>query len=126
MIRLDTSNLHAFLPQDWLSSREEALARASGWLEDGSGAGGSFTGWVHLPRDYDREEFARIGKAAEKIRSDSEALVVVGIGGSYLGARAVIELLRSPNYNLKKKDTPDIFFAGNGLSTDALLEIMSW
>lgn len=124
MIRLDTSNLHAFLPQDWLSSREEALARASGWLEDGSGAGGSFTGWVHLPRDYDREEFARIGKAAEKIRSDSEALVVVGIGGSYLGARAVIELLRSPNYNLKKKDTPDIFFAGNGLSTDALLEII--
>lgn len=78
----------------------------------------------HLPRDYDKAEFARIRRAAEKIRSDSQALVVVGIGGSYLGARAVIELLKSPNYNLKKKDTPDIFFAGNGLSADALLEII--
>ena len=62
--------------------------------------------------DYDKEEFARIQKAAKKIQSDSEALVVIGIGGSYLGARAVVELIQSPNYNLKKKGTPDIFFAG--------------
>ncbi|WP_195279482.1 glucose-6-phosphate isomerase [Clostridium sp. J1101437_171009_A5] len=124
MIQLDVSNATGFLPEDWLTSRTERLEQARGWLENGSGAGGSFTGWVHLPRDYDKEEFARIRCAAKKIQSDSQALVVVGIGGSYLGARAVIELLRSPNYNLKKKDTPDIFFAGNGLSTDALLEII--
>ena len=71
-----------------------------------------------------REEFARIKKAAAKIQSDSEALVVIGIGGSYLGARAVIDLIQSPNYNLKKKNTPDIFFAGNTLSTDAVLEVL--
>ena len=124
MIQLDVSNAVGFLPEDWLTSRTERLEQARAWLEDGSGAGGSFTGWVHLPRDYDKAEFARIRRAAEKIRSDSQALVVVGIGGSYLGARAVIELLKSPNYNLKKKDTPDIFFAGNGLSADALLEII--
>ena len=93
-------------------------------LADHSGPGGDFTGWVALPKNYDKEEFARIQAAAKKIQQQSQALVVIGIGGSYLGARAVIELLRSPNYNLKKKDTPDIFFAGNGLSTDGLLEII--
>ena len=90
-----------------------------------NGPGGDFTGWVTLPRDYDKEEFARIKAAAEKIRRQSQVLVVIGIGGSYLGARAVIELLASPNYNLKQKDTPDIYFAGNGLSTDALLELIA-
>ncbi|NCE63466.1 glucose-6-phosphate isomerase [Pseudoflavonifractor sp. 524-17] len=122
MIQIDLSNSTAFLPQDWLASREGALNQARAMLEEGNGPGGEFTGWVHLPRDYDKEEFARIQKAAKRIQSDSQALVVIGIGGSYLGARAVVELLRSPNYNLKKKDTPDIFFAGNGLSTRALLE----
>ena len=65
-----------------------------------------------------------IKAAAKKIQSDSQALVVIGIGGSYLGARGVIECLRSPNYNLKKKDTPNIYFIGNGLSSDALTEVM--
>ena len=89
------------------------------------GPGGDYTGWVTLPRDYDKEEFARIQAAAKKIQQQSQVLVVIGIGGSYLGARAVIDLLASPNYNLKKKDTPDILFAGNGLSTDALLETIA-
>lgn len=80
---------------------------------------------MDLPRDYDKEEFARIKAAARKIQQQSQVLVVIGIGGSYLGARAVIELLASPNYNLKKKDTPDIYFAGNGLSTDSLLELIA-
>ena len=124
MIQLDLSNMTSFVPGDWFSSRQTALDRARVMLEEGNGPGGEFTGWVHLPRDYDREEFGRIQKAAKRIQSDSQALVVIGIGGSYLGARAVVELLQSPNYNLKKKDTPDIFFAGNGLSTDALLEII--
>ncbi|MPM07560.1 Glucose-6-phosphate isomerase [bioreactor metagenome] len=119
MLRLDTSKATEAYPQRDLAA---ALTDAVRKLDTGSGAGGEFTGWVHLPRDYDRAEFARIQKAAEKIKKDSSVLVVIGIGGSYLGARAVIELLRSPNYNLLKKDTPDILFAGNGLSSDALNE----
>ena len=90
-----------------------------------SGAGNDFTGWLDLPVNYDKGEFARIQKAAQKIQSDSKALVVIGIGGSYLGARAVVELLKSPNYNALPKSTPDIYFAGNGISSDALTEIIA-
>ena len=124
MIQIDTSSARSFLSQDWLSSRLDALESARQKLESGNGAGGSFTGWVHLPRDYDKEEFARIQAAAQRIRSNSQALVVIGIGGSYLGARAVVELVNSPNFNLTHKDGPAIYFAGNGLSTDAMLEVM--
>ena len=92
-------------------------------LVNGTGAGNDFIGWVDLPVNYDKEEFARIQKAAAKIQADSKALVVIGIGGSYLGARGVIECLCSPNYNLKKKSTPNIYFIGNGLSSDALREV---
>ena len=125
MIKLDVSKLEGFLPQDYLEQRCEGLERAADMLAHHNGPGGDFTGWVTLPRNYDKEEFARIKAAAEKIRRQSQVLVVIGIGGSYLGARAVIELLASPNYNLKQKDTPDIYFAGNGLSTDALLELIA-
>lgn len=83
-----------------------------------------FIGWVRLPAQYDRAEYARILAAAKKIQGDSKALVVIGIGGSYLGARGVIECLCSPNYNLKKKDTPNVYFIGNGLSSAALREVM--
>ena len=100
------------------------LAQAHTWLQEASGRGNDYVGWVNLPRDYDKEEFARIQAAAKKIQGDSRALVVIGIGGSYLGARGVIEFLCSPNYNLKKKDTPNIYFAGNGLSSDYLHEIV--
>ncbi len=101
-----------------------ALAQAHTWLQEATGRGNDFVGWVNLPRDYDKAEYARIQAAAKKIQADSKALVVIGIGGSYLGARAVIELLCSNNYNLKKKDTPNIYFAGNGLSADSMQEIM--
>ena len=124
MIQIDTSNARSFLPENWLTSRLDALESARQKLETGSGAGGDFTGWVHLPRDYDKEEFVRIQAAAERIRSNSQALVVIGIGGSYLGARAVVELVNSPNFNLTHKDGPAVYFAGNGLSTDAMLEVM--
>jgi glucose-6-phosphate isomerase len=124
MLKLDLSKLSGFIPEDYLTSREDRLSKAAQMLAAHTGPGGDFTGWVTLPRDYDKEEFARIQAAAKKIQSQSQVLVVIGIGGSYLGARAVIELLLSQNYNLKKKDTPDIFFAGNGLSTDALLELI--
>ncbi|MBO5010073.1 MAG: glucose-6-phosphate isomerase [Clostridia bacterium] len=94
-------------------------------LLDGSGQGNDFTGWVNLPVDYDKEEFARIKVAAEKIKKNADILVVIGIGGSYLGARAVIEYIKSPLYNNLKKDTPDIYFAGNNISTTALTELLS-
>ena len=125
MLSLDVSKAAPFLPQDYLESRLSGLEKAASMLANHDGPGGDFTGWVYLPRDYDKEEFARIQAAAKKIQQQSQVLVVIGIGGSYLGARAVIDLLASPNYNLKKKDTPDIFFAGNGLSTDALLELLA-
>ena len=125
MLNLDLTKLEGFIPQDYLSQRMAGLEKAASMLANHDGPGGDFTGWVYLPRDYDKEEFARIQAAAKKIQQQSQVLVVIGIGGSYLGARAVIDLLASPNYNLKKKDTPDILFAGNGLSTDALLETIA-
>ena len=124
MLNLDLSNIASFVPADFLTSRREALEQAAAMIWNHTGPGGDFTGWVDLPKNYNQEEFARIQAAARKIQRQSQVLVVIGIGGSYLGARAVIDLLRSPNYNLKKKDTPDIFFVGNGLSTDYMLEIM--
>ncbi len=121
MLRVDISSA---VSQEALAGLEPELLAAHRTLEEGTGLGNDYLGWRKLPGDYDREEFARIRQAAKKIQSDSQALVVIGIGGSYLGARAVVELLRSPNYNLKKKSTPDIFFAGNTLSTDAVLEVL--
>ena len=124
MLTLDLSKLNGFLPQDYLSSREGALREAARMLAEHNGPGGDFTGWVTLPRDYDKEEFARIQAAAKRIQQQSQVLVVIGIGGSYLGARAVVELLHSPNFNLTHKGGPDIYFAGNGLSSDAMLEVI--
>ena len=124
MIQVDLQNVTSFLPLPYEAALSPRLRIAHDRLQTGSGAGGEFTGWVHLPENIDREELKRVKAAAERIRSDSQALVVIGIGGSYLGARGVIECLRSPNYNLKKKDTPNIYFIGNGLSSDALTEVM--
>ena len=124
MIHVDLTNIQSFLRLPYEAALSPRLKIAHGHLQQGDGAGGEFTGWVHLPRDYDRAEYARIKAAAKKIQSDSQALVVIGIGGSYLGARGVIECLCSPNYNLKKKDTPNVYFIGNGLSSEALTETM--
>ena len=120
MIQVDLQNVRSFIPLPYEAALSPRLRIAHDHLQNGDGAGGEFTGWVRLPEDYDKAEFARIKAAAKKIQSDSQALVVIGIGGSYLGARGVIECLRSPNYNLKKKNTPNIYFIGNGLSSDAL------
>ena len=124
MLHLDLSNVAQFLPSGWRVGEEKGLKQAHEQLVNGTGAGSDFTGWVTLPENYDKEEFARIKKAAAKIRSDSQALVVIGIGGSYLGARAVIETLTSSNFNLTRKDGPAIYFAGNGLSADAMSEVI--
>ncbi len=124
MLDVKTFQMKSFLPMPYEEALSPRLKLAQEKLEKGTGAGGEFTGWVRLPRDYDRAEFARILAAAETIRSDSQALVVIGIGGSYLGAKGVIDCLCSPNYNLKKKDGPNIYFIGNGLSGDALRETL--
>ena len=121
MIKLDRTGAQPFAPQLDTAACQAAIHT----LVNGTGAGSDFTGWVDLPEDYDRAEFARIQAAAEKIKAHSKALVVIGIGGSYLGARAVIELLKSPNYNALPKTTPDIYFAGNGISGEALSEILT-
>lgn len=124
MIGVDLSHMRQFIPLPYEAALTPRLHLAHDRLRSGTGAGGEFTGWVRLPETYDRTEFRRIQAAAQKIQGDSQALVVVGIGGSYLGARGVIECLRSPNYNLKKKSTPDIYFVGNGLDSDQLSEVI--
>lgn len=123
MVRIDRFGTERFVQPHTLD--RAACAAAIDTLVNGTGAGNDFTGWVDLPVNYDREEFARIQKAAEQIKHNSKALVVIGIGGSYLGARAVVELLKSPNYNVLPKDTPDIYFLGNGISADALSEVVT-
>ena len=104
------------------------MAKAShDLIESKSGEGSDFLGWVELPKNYDTEEFERIKKAAEKIKSNSDVLVVIGIGGSYLGARAVIEALRHSFYNSVNKDirkTPEIYFAGNSISPTYLSDLI--
>ena len=124
MIQVDLQNIRSFIPLPYEAALAPRLRIAHDHLQKGDGAGGDFTGWVRLPEDYDRAELGRIKDAARRIQADSQALVVIGIGGSYLGARGVIECLCSPNYNLKKKSTPNIYFIGNGLSADALAEVM--
>lgn len=116
-----------FLSEGELSSMASETKEAFDRLISRTGAGNDFLGWIDLPENYDKEEFARIKAAAERIRKDSDVLIVIGIGGSYLGARAAIEFLRSPYYNALPKDTPDIYFAGNTLSgsmTSDLLRIV--
>ena len=124
-IRFNTKYLSGFLSEDDFHAVAAEAAAAHRKLREKTGAGSDFLGWVDLPVNYDRDEFARIQKAAQKIRGDSEALVVIGIGGSYLGARAAIEYCTSQNYNLVCKDTPQIFFTGNSISSAALQELVS-
>ena len=123
MVRIDRSGTETFVQPHTLD--KAACKMAIDTLCSGTGAGNDFIGWVDLPVNYDKAEFARIRQAAKKIQSSSKALVVIGIGGSYLGARAVIELLKSPNYNALAKDTPDIYFVGNGISSDALTDVIA-
>ena len=124
MLNVRLFEMEKFLPAGYEAALEPRLREAQEKLQTGSGAGGEFTGWVRLPERYDREEFARSQAAARKIQGNSKALVVIGIGGSYLGARGVIDCLCSPNYNLMKKETPNVYFIGNGLSADALQETL--
>ncbi len=124
-VKFDSQHLSDFIAQNEYKAMALQVKLAHEELQSGTGLGNDFLGWVKLPTEYDKEEFARIKKAAEKIKSDTDVFVVIGIGGSYLGARAAIEFLKSPNYNALKKDTPDIYFAGNGISSTALSELLS-
>ena len=118
MIKVDISNVWGQVTLSDLLAMEKEVAAAHTTLADGTGAGNDFLGWQNLPVREATEEITRIQRAAERIRSDSDVFVVIGIGGSYLGPRAAIELLQGPNHNIGKgKGNPQIFFAGNGLST---------
>ena len=110
--------------QSFLAMQEE-VTNAHELLHSGTGAGSEYIGWLTLPSDYDKNEFVRIKQAAQKIKDTSDLLIVIGIGGSYLGARAAIEFVKSANYNALKKDTPDIYFAGNSISSTSLNDIIS-
>ena len=124
-IKLDDKYLKSFIKEHEYAAIAPAVKAAHDTLTAKNGPGSDFLGWVDLPVDYDKEEFERIKKAAAKIKSDSEVLIVIGIGGSYLGARAVIEALKSSLYNSLKKDTPDIYFIGNSISPTYLNEVVS-
>lgn len=108
-----------------IKALEPKAVEAMNTLHSKTGEGNDFLGWLTLPTDYDKEEFGRIKNAAEYIKDNADILIVIGIGGSYLGARAVIECLKSPNYNVIKKDTPDIYFIGNSISPSMLTELVS-
>lgn len=129
-LKFDYSKALPFLSQHEVDYLAEPVALAHRQLHDKTGAGSDYLGWVDLPEQYDKEEFARIQAAARQIQSDSEALVVIGIGGSYLGARAAIEMLTNSFYNVQDKSqrkTPQIFYAGNNISstyTKHLLQLL--
>lgn len=122
---LNGSYLGDFVSEESILAMQEEVTKAHELLHTKTGEGNEFLGWLTLPTDYDKDEFSRIKKAATKIQQTSDLLIVIGIGGSYLGARAAIEFVKSSNYNVLKKDTPDIYFAGNSISPTALNEIVS-
>ena len=125
MIKVDISNVWGQLSLPDLLALEAEVAAAHNTVVDGTGAGNDFLGWLDLPVTEPTEEIKRIQAAAERIRESSDVLVVIGIGGSYLGPRAAIELLQGPNHNIGKgKGNPQIYFAGNGLSTRHWNELM--
>ena len=127
-LRLDLSKVEPYVKIDQELSHMEAMVKgAHSTLVNKSGAGNDFLGWVDLPVNYDKEEFDRIKVAAEKIKKNSDALIVIGIGGSYLGARAAIEMLNNNFYNVlgkNKRETPQVFFVGNNISSTYLADLL--
>ncbi len=124
-LKLDDRYLKGFVSQHELDGLQAQVKTASELLMSGKGMGSDFLGWVTLPEDYDKEEFGRIKAAAQRIKENSQVFVVIGIGGSYLGARAAIEFLKSDHYNALPKDTPEVYFAGNSISSTALQELVT-
>ena len=125
-VRFDYSKAGGFIGQEELGNLKTSVMAARDTLVNRSGAGNDFLGWVDLPVDYDKDEFTRIQKAAAKIQGDSDVLLVIGIGGSYLGARAAIEFLSHSFYNNLSKDkrkTPEIYFVGNSISSKYIRDL---
>ena len=125
-VTFDYSKAAGFIAADELSYMKAAVMGAKDVLTSKSGAGNDFLGWIDLPVDYDKEEFVRIKEAAKKIQSDSDVLLVIGIGGSYLGARAAIEFLSHSFYNVLSKEdrkTPEIYFVGNSISSKYIKDL---
>ena len=126
-VNFDYSKISEFVSPHEMEYMKELVVAAKEKLVTKTGAGNDFLGWVDLPKEYDQEEFARIQKAATKIQSDSEVLLVIGIGGSYLGARAAIDFLRHNFYNSVSREirkTPEIYYVGNNISTSYLIDLM--
>ncbi len=123
-VKMNGRHLGRFVKESEFEAIYPQVEAAHNVLHEKSGPGSDFLGWVDLPVDYDKEEFARIKAAAKKIQQDSDVLVVIGIGGSYLGARAAIEALKGTLYNAKKKDTPEIYFVGNSISPAYLQDVI--
>ncbi len=124
VVNVVDKNLRSFLAAEDQAYMEQAVEQAHALLKAGNGAGNDFLGWHTYPASYDLQEYARVKKAAQKIRSDSQVLIVIGIGGSYLGALSAIELLKGRFYNLKQGEL-QIFFAGNNISASYLNEIIA-
>ncbi|HJB59902.1 MAG TPA: glucose-6-phosphate isomerase, partial [Candidatus Faecalibacterium faecipullorum] len=123
-VSFNTKHLSPFISDDEFAAIYPQVAAAHQMLEAKNGPGSDFLGWMYLPRDYDKEEFARIQAAAEKIRSDSDVLVVAGIGGSYLGARAVVEAVKGVYHN-ELEEGLKVYFCGNSISPTALNDIIA-
>ena len=124
-IRLDTTYVAPFVTERDLETIRPEVEAAHALLHGKNGLGNAFLGWLDLPRDYDKAEYARIKEAAARIQKNCDVFVVIGIGGSYLGARAVIEFLKSPLYNNLKKSTPDIYFSGCNISATNMEELLA-
>lgn len=124
MVRLNEKYLSKFISEEELDNLQMMVSTADKMLREGTGAGNDFLGWLTLPNDYDRVEFENIKQTAKKIRDICDVFIVIGIGGSYLGARAVIEFIKSNMYNRIANDMPEIYFAGNNISALAMSELL--
>ncbi len=124
-VKCNAKYLNSFVNEGEISAIFPQVELAHKMLHEKSGLGNDYLGWLDLPENYDKEEFARIKKAAQKIQSNSDILIVIGIGGSYLGARAVVEAVKGQLYNNKCKKTPQIYYVGNSISANVLNDVLS-
>ena len=124
-LKLTDAYVKPFVSDDELAAIGKEVLAAQKSLLAKDGQGNDFLGWISLPDDYDKEEFDRIKKAAAKIQKSCDVFIAIGIGGSYLGARAVVEFLKSPLYNSLKKDTPEVYFSGCNISAQSLNELLA-
>ncbi|GAK48664.1 glucose-6-phosphate isomerase [Secundilactobacillus oryzae JCM 18671] len=126
-IKFDDSKLDKFIHDNELGEMQAMVNAADDQLRNGTGAGNEYRDWLHLPTEYDKDEFARIKAAAKKIQSDSKVLVVIGIGGSYLGAKMAVDFLHHTFFNYlpdEKRDAPQILFAGNSISPSYIHDLI--